>query len=116
MNNKQIVTAFAITLFCTVSSQTLVADAPIQGNEADGKIKAVLCFGCHGLNGEGRVMPNGQPSIPLIAGQIPGYFVKSLYEYKTDKRLDPMMNAVAKGLTDIDIANLAAYYATLKRN
>jgi cytochrome c553 len=31
-----------------------------------------------------------------------------------DKRLDPVMNAITKGLTDVDIANLAAYYASLK--
>ncbi len=116
MNNKRIVTAFAITLFCAVSSQTPAADVPIQGNEADGKIKAVLCSGCHGLNGEGKIMSDGQPAIPLIAGQIPDYFVKSMYDFKTDKRLYPMMNAIAKGLTDVDVANLAAYYATLKRN
>jgi cytochrome c553 len=86
----------------------------IMGMAEDGKAKAALCSGCHGLNGEGKTMPDGEPAIPLIAGQIPGYFVKSMYDYKTDKRVDPVMNAITKGLTDVDVANLAAYYAVLK--
>lgn len=115
MKNRRIITAFSIILSCTVSSQ-IPADnnTPVLGNAEDGKVKAALCAGCHGLNGEGKIMPDGEPAIPLVAGQIPGYFVKSMYDYKTDKRLDPVMNAITKGLTDIDIANLAAYYAALK--
>ena len=83
------------------------------GNVEEGKAKSVLCAGCHGQNGEGQVMPDGQPDMPLLAGQIPGYFIKSMTDYRTDKRLDPMMNAISKGLTYVDIENLAAYYASL---
>ncbi len=115
MKNKRILALFLILLSCTLSSKILAGDAPmILGNAEDGKVKAALCSGCHGLNGEGKVMPDGQPAIPLIAGQIPGYFVKAMYDYKADKRIDPVMNAISKGLTDVDVANLAAYYATLK--
>lgn len=59
-------------------------------------------------------MPDGQPSFPRLAGQVPGYFIKAIYDYKKDLRNDAMMSAIAKGLTDIDIANLAAYYTSLK--
>jgi cytochrome c553 len=114
MKNKRTTVAFPIILSCLASLQVVAADNPILGNAEDGKVKAALCSGCHGLNGEGKVMPDGQPAIPLIAGQIPGYFVKAVYDYKMDKRVDPIMNAISKGLTDVDIANLAAYYAGLK--
>lgn len=97
-----------------ISTSLLAEVKPILGNVEQGKIKAALCTGCHGVNGEGKTMPDGQPAIPRIAGQIPGYFVKSMYDYKMDKRVDPVMNAISKGLTDVDIANLAAYYVTLK--
>ncbi|MGD8589069.1 MAG: cytochrome c [Chromatiales bacterium] len=114
MKVSRLIIAFPIVLSCLVSMQMVAAEANGLGNAAEGKVKAVLCSGCHGLNGEGKVMPDGEPAIPLIAGQIPGYFVKVMYDYKTDKRVDPVMNAISKGLTDVDIANLAAYYSGLK--
>ncbi|MEN8177487.1 MAG: cytochrome c [Pseudomonadota bacterium] len=115
MIRKRILVAFSIVFFNSASWVLLADEKPIiLGNAEDGKNKAALCSGCHGLNGEGKVMPDGQPAIPLLAGQIPGYFVKSMYEYKADKRIDPLMNAITKGLTDVDIANLAAFYVTLR--
>jgi cytochrome c553 len=84
------------------------------GDPEAGKAKVPLCQGCHGVNGEGMTMPPGQPSSPRLAGQVPVYFIKALNDYKNDVRIDPLMNAVAKGLTEADVANLAAYYASLK--
>ena len=107
--------SLGLLLFCMAASLS-ASDKPVLGNAEAGKIKAALCSGCHGLNGEGKAMPDGQPAIPLIAGQIPAYFVKAMNDYKMDKRVDPVMNAISKGLTDPDIANLAAYYVTLKAN
>ena len=115
MKNKRITTVCCVILFCSLSSNFLAAEELlVLGNAQEGSTKAALCTGCHGENGEGKVMPDGQPAIPLIAGQIPGYFVKSMYEYQTDKRIDPVMNAISKGLTNVDIANLAAHYVKLK--
>jgi cytochrome c553 len=104
---------FPVSLFCAVSITNISAGEPPSGNVHAGKQKAVLCLGCHGVNGEGREAMDQQPEYPRLAGQIPAYFAKSLYDYKHDKREDPLMNALSKGLTDADIANLAAYYATL---
>ena len=114
MKIAPVIVALPLILSFLVPLQGLAADNPVLGNVEDGKVKSALCSGCHGLNGEGKVMPDGQPAIPLLAGQIPGYFIKSVNDYKTDRRVDPVMNAIAKGLTDVDIANLAAYYAGLK--
>jgi cytochrome c553 len=114
MKSKPLYAAFTIILSCAVPLKITASDKSLMANIEAGKLKSVLCSGCHGLNGEGKIMPDGQPAIPLLAGQIPGYFVKSIYDYKMDKRLDPVMNAITKGLTDVDIANLAAYYASLK--
>ena len=114
MRAARVMVVFPMILICLISIQVLADNNLGLGNAEDGKVKSALCAGCHGLNGEGKVMPDGQPAIPQLAGQIPGYFVKAVNDYKTDKRVDPIMNAISKGLTDVDIANLATYYAGLK--
>ena len=88
-------------------TQTYAADA-----EA-GKAKAAMCAGCHGPAGEGMAMPAGVPSNPRLSGQISAYLSSSMMAYKNDTRTDAMMAAISKGLSDEDIANLAAYYSAL---
>jgi len=97
MLNKSGVFAICMVLAWAVTANQQALEKPLILGNAD----------------EGKVLPNGQPAVPLIAGQLPGYFVKSMYDYKTDKRADPLMNAISKGLTDVDIANLAVFYASL---
>jgi len=114
MIKKKLLAAFPIIFFCAISVNTACADELGVGHAPAGKVKAVLCLGCHGVNGEGKVAADQQPDYPKLAGQIPGYFIKSLNDYKNDIRVDPLMNVLAKSLTEADIANLAAYYATLE--
>ena len=92
---------------------SITANPEIANLEA-GKVKSFLCIGCHGLNGEGKEAAYGQPAFPRIAGQVQGYLIKSVNDYKSGSRNDPMMGAIAKGLSDVDIANLAAFYSTKK--
>lgn len=113
MISKRLFTAFPVIFCCTISLNPVCADVHGVGDATAGKVKSVLCLGCHGVNGEGKVAADLQPDYPRLAAQLPGYFIKSLNEYKNDVRKDPLMNALAKGLTEADIANLAAYYATL---
>lgn len=87
---------------------------PETTNLEAGKVRSFLCIGCHGLNGEGKEAAYGQPAFPRIAGQIQGYLIKSVNDYKSGSRDDPMMGAIAKGLSDDDITNLAAFYSTKK--
>lgn len=96
------------------ASEPAAAGDPSAGDAEAGKVKSAVCAGCHGLKGEGKDAPVGAPSFPSLAGQVKGYFIKSVLDYKNDTRNDAMMGAIAKGLSDVDIANLAAYYATLK--
>ena len=114
MNSKQIFATLTLIFVCTGSSYTAAADGPVKGDAGAGKTKAVLCSGCHGLSGEGKEIAGGQLYIPRLAGQMPGYFVKSLNAYRNDERSDAMMRAIAKGLTDADSVNLATYYQSLK--
>lgn len=78
------------------------------GNADAGMAKAKSCAGCHGADGKGK---NGNPA---IAGMSESAFADALTAYKSGAKKNKMMNALAKRLSDEDIANLAAYYATLK--
>lgn len=114
MNSKPHYAAITIVISLALPLKMAVSGELHQVNPEAGKQKSVLCSGCHGLNGEGKYMADVQSAYPSLAGQIPGYFIKSVYDYQKDIRNDPVMNAITKGLTDTDIANLAAYYAALK--
>jgi cytochrome c553 len=93
--------AYYGTLSCKgAASETRVGDA------AAGKTLAKNCAACHGETG---VASN--PAWPKLAGQKPGYLVNALKAFRAGLRKDPMMGGVARGLSDADIANLAAYYS-----
>lgn len=79
------------------------------GDAAAGKAKSATCVGCHGADGIGTTDLN-----PNLAGQKEAYIVKSVKAYRDGARKDPMMNAMAKPLSDADIDNLAAYFSSLK--
>lgn len=79
------------------------------GDAAAGKAKAASCMGCHGAQGISAV-----PTYPNLAGQKAAYTAKQLKAFKSGARKDPTMNAMAKPLSNADIDNLAAYYASLK--
>lgn len=96
-----IATAFALA--------TLAPTAGAAGDAAAGKAKAGVCAGCHGANGEGK------GSYPALAGRSQAEITTALEEYKSGKRSNPMMHSFAAKLSDDDIANLAAYYASLKK-
>jgi cytochrome c553 len=76
------------------------------GNVAAGKALAKNCAACHGETG---IATN--PAWPLIAGQTPGYLANVMKAFRAGLRKDPLMAGVSRGLSDADIANLAAYYA-----
>ncbi|OGA01299.1 MAG: hypothetical protein A3I00_09850 [Betaproteobacteria bacterium RIFCSPLOWO2_02_FULL_64_12] len=77
------------------------------GDAAAGRALAKNCAACHGETGIGT-----NPAWPKMAGQKPGYLVNVLKAFRAGLRKDPMMAGVTRGLSDTDIANLAAYYAS----
>jgi cytochrome c553 len=87
----------------------LLFAGPVHAGDATaGKAKAEDCAGCHGDDGK------GDENTPGIAGMAELDFVKAMNEYKSGVRTKSKgMNRIAKGLSDDDIANLAAYYASL---
>lgn len=82
-------------------------EGPITGDVAKGKELAAKCAGCHGADGNAPA-----PNFPRLAGQYESYLVKAIQDYQSGKRQNPIMQSMTQGLTEEDIRNLAAYYAS----
>lgn len=74
-----------------------------------GATLALNCSMCHGAQGMSR------SDAPNLAGQYPEVIAKQLNDYKTGKRSNAIMGALARALTEAQIAELSAYYATLPK-
>jgi len=82
--------------------------APAFAGKADaGKQKSAPCAACHGADGNSAV-----PDFPRLAGQQPDYLVKALQDYKSGVRKNAIMAPQAANLSDQDIEDLAAYFAS----
>ncbi len=103
-------------LVAVVGSLATVAPTAQAGDAAAGKAKAAVCGACHGADG------NSAMAIwPKLAGQNEAYLVKQLKEFKkghetqgAQGRYEPSMAPMAAPLSDTDIADLAAYFASQK--
>jgi cytochrome c553 len=99
---KKVLMIALATLAVTSSASVL---AEVKGDAAAGKQKAAPCAACHGADGNSAVA-----TYPKLAGQQASYIAKQLQNFKEDKRVDPIMGAQAKPLSEQDMADLAAYY------
>lgn len=79
------------------------------GDPVSGKTKSRACIACHGEAGVSvnEIWPN-------LAGQKENYLVRQLGQFRTGVRVDPLMSPVARSLSEADIADIAAYFASLK--
>ncbi|MGL4229897.1 MAG: c-type cytochrome [Casimicrobium sp.] len=102
--------AWAAAAVYAVSVSSVFAQAPA-GDAKAGAQKVQMCQGCHGIPGWRTAYPEVY-HVPKIAGQHPQYFVNALKAYKSGDRKHPSMRAIAQSLSDKDMADLAAYYAT----
>ena len=103
----------SVSLFVLASATALTASAQqIKGDAKAGESKIALCIGCHGISGYQASFPEVY-KVPKIAGQGAGYIVSALTAYRRGDRKHPTMRGVAAGLSDQDIADVAAYYEGL---
>ena len=93
----------------TAAAQT----PPIVGNPAAALDKNSMCIGCHGIPEYKGSFPEVY-RVPMIAGQNAKYIEAALKAYRSGERSHPTMDSVARSLSDQDIADLAAYYSSLK--
>ena len=88
----------------------LLGAAPVAAQDAAaGRQKAQACAVCHGADGIAL-----HPEAPNLAGQSAAYIELQLRHYRNGQRQLPVMNVVARPLTDDDIANLAAWFASIR--
>lgn len=83
----------------------------ITGDVQAGHKKAEMCIGCHGIVGYQNSFPEIH-KVPKISGQSDKYIVAALTAYKKGDRKHPTMRGIAGSLSEQDMADLGAYYAS----
>lgn len=81
------------------------------GDPEAGRIKSYTCTGCHGIPGYKNIYPTYH--VPKLGGQNEAYIVASLKGYRDGERSHKTMVLQASALSDEDIADIAAYFASL---
>ena len=110
---KSAVTLFSsLLLAATVGSAAFAAEgeakAPAKPDLAKGQATSTtVCAACHTNDGS-----RGSPANPIIQGQHPEYLVKQLTEFKSGKRANAIMSGMASTLSEADMKNVAAFYAS----
>ncbi len=97
-------TAAATLLVAGVSMGT----AQAAGDVDAGAEKSATCAACHGVDGISQII-----TYPILAGQYPSYLTHALESYRDGTRQNAIMAGFAGALSDQDIADLAAYFASL---
>lgn len=85
------------------------ADPARSADPLAGRDKARQCQTCHGLDGVGKM-----PDVPNIAGESEFYLTKQLQDFRSGERRHEQMSIIASSLSDQDLADLAAYYASIE--
>ncbi|HLF30076.1 MAG TPA: cytochrome c [Xanthomonadales bacterium] len=78
---------------------------------AAGKTKSYTCKGCHGIPGYNNAYPTYK--VPKIGGQNYEYLVAALMAYRGGERDHPTMELQADSLSDQDIKDISAYFASI---
>ena len=87
----------------------LVSVALLAADAQTGRERSQLCSSCHGPKGLATM-----PNTPSLAGQPEGYIGEQLKAYRAGRRVHEIMSLIAKPLSDDEIDNLAAWYASIQ--
>jgi cytochrome c553 len=97
-----------LCLWLVVVVLAATAGTPAQAADVEaGRQKTEPCKTCHGPDGNASI-----PGTPSLAGQPTIFTHWQLIKYRDGRRKDPQMSPPAATLSDNDMADLAAYYAT----
>ena len=106
---KRVLLAAALCVPMMAFAEGAAKDPLIKGDAAAGATKAAVCGACHGPSGN-----SANAEWPKLAGQSPVYIYNSLKAFKSGERKNPVMLGQVAALSDQDMRDLAAHYATLK--
>lgn len=105
---KTVVTFLSSLLLVTLAHANEPAAAPAKPDLAKGgTISSQVCAACHTADGS-----RGSPANPILQGQHAEYLVKQLTEFKAGKRKNAIMSGMAAPLSEEDMRNVAAFYAS----
>lgn len=102
---------FALLALAGIANLAAAADVVGDAKAAENKVS--MCIGCHGIPGYKAAFPE-LFQVPALGGQSAKYIESALKAYQKGDRKNPSMRGIAVGLSDQDIADLAAYYAQQK--
>lgn len=99
---------FIKTMTCSL---ILIVSVSVYADKADGQsaYSAKGCIGCHGAGGKSTV-----PTYPSLVGKNAAFVRTTLTDFRSGARKNPTMNAMAAGLSDVDIRNLGDYIDSLR--
>ncbi|MGZ8288140.1 MAG: c-type cytochrome [Telluria sp.] len=98
---------FALLVLASIANVAAAAD--VVGNAQAAKVD--MCIGCHAIPGYKATFPEVY-QVPMIGGQSAKYIESALKAYKKGDRKHPSMRGIAASMSDQEIADVAAYYAT----
>ncbi|KNZ32577.1 MAG: cytochrome C [Methylibium sp. NZG] len=107
---KPSVYLLSVVFAATVSAQALAATPPPEPKPdlAKGQATATaMCVACHTADGS-----RGSPANPILQGQHPEYTAKQLAEFKSGKRENAIMRGMSATLSESDMLNVSAFYAS----
>jgi cytochrome c553 len=96
-----------IGMALAIASASAVA---LEGDAEAARDKLSMCIGCHGIPGYRTAFPEVYP-VPKLGGQHAQYIVRALQAYRDETRRHPSMQAIARDLSDQEMADFAAYYS-----
>lgn len=91
----------------TAGAQGTADETAVVGSVEAGRTKSATCAACHGVDGNSVT-----PDWPMLAGQHASYIVKQLRAFKSGERTDVTMKPFADMLSEQDMADVAAYFAS----
>jgi cytochrome c553 len=100
-----------ILVLAGIAACATAADTTGNTKAADNKV--AMCIGCHGIPGYKAAFPEVY-QVPMLGGQSAKYIENALNAYKKGERKNPGMRGIAGGLSEQDIADIAAYYSRQK--
>ncbi len=110
---NRLINLFAVASLAATLSGAAFATGAAKSAKPDlaaGEAKATqVCVACHAVDGS-----RGAPSFPILQGQHPEYLVKQLQEFKSGKRKNAVMLGFASALSDKEMVDVAAFYASKK--
>ncbi len=101
----------ASALAATLAGLLVAGAVHAEGDPEKGRYASQTCLGCHGIPDQANVYPTYM--VPKIGGQHSEYIVSALEAYRSGDRTHPTMQAQARALSEQEIQDIAAYFASI---